>query len=123
MAVNDTVEVPDYLLSSFCMVQCAFPNGIGADDYYPLLAVLSEEMSFRALAGVVAAVTGKDPLFVYHDALGANSSKRPNAADVARIKQLLTRKHFAFFISHHVFLIVGKIRRTVKLINRFEKLL
>lgn len=34
-----------YLRSTYNLIKSAFPNGIDAETYYPLLALLYEEMS------------------------------------------------------------------------------
>jgi hypothetical protein len=44
------LTIPPHLQSTYKLIQCAFPNGIEAVDYEPLLALLSEDMSDRNLA-------------------------------------------------------------------------
>src|SRR5260370_9568751 len=76
MTMIDSVqaaELPDYLQPTVAMVRAAFPNGISDEDYLPLLALLSEGMGQRALARLMAALTGKPQPVVYNDLLGAQS--------------------------------------------------
>ncbi|WP_243147298.1 DUF3349 domain-containing protein [Scytonema sp. UIC 10036] len=56
------VSIAPYLLSTYRLIQCAFPNGVDSESYFPLLALLYNEMSHRCLAQVMAQYTGKDYL-------------------------------------------------------------
>lgn len=89
MAGSSEVRVSAYLRSTYHLLECAFPDGVAPQDYFPLLAALREKMSFRTLAEVVSAYTGKDYGGVYNDALGSESTRAPSPADVLRVKQRL----------------------------------
>src|SRR5437867_11439492 len=53
-------QIPEYLLQTYQMLECAFPNGVGEDDYYPLMFVLAERMSIRSAATHMALIRGED---------------------------------------------------------------
>jgi hypothetical protein len=59
--------VPAYLVSTYQLLQCAFPQGIAEQEYLPLLGILYEQMSDRSLAQVMAEFTGKDYSIVLND--------------------------------------------------------
>jgi hypothetical protein len=46
--------IPAHLVSTYQLLQCAFPEGIEQHEYAPLLFILYEEMSDRSLAQAVA---------------------------------------------------------------------
>ena len=83
------MALPESLERAFSVLRRAYPEGIPESDYLPLLAFLWDEMSKRALARVVAELTGRDPDGVYHDAHAAASGQRPAESDVARVRQRL----------------------------------
>lgn len=49
-----------HLVSTYQLIQCAFPQGIEEHNYFPLLSLLCEHMSDRSLAQVIAEYTGKN---------------------------------------------------------------
>jgi len=63
--------IAPYLTSTYKMIECAFPDGIDSQSYFPLLALLYYEMSdfseVRNLARVVAECTGKNYAVVLND--------------------------------------------------------
>lgn len=59
--------IAPYLLSTYQMINCAFPDGIESETYLPLLVLLYDQMSNRSLAGVVAEYTGEDYYVVLND--------------------------------------------------------
>jgi hypothetical protein len=78
MSVSDSVrELPPELVETAAMIRAAYPHGIPEDAYLPLLALLVEGMSFRALAKVLSYCTGKTYIQVYHDTLGVASPYGP----------------------------------------------
>lgn len=81
--------VAPYLLSTYKLIQCAFPNGVDSESYLPLLALLYDEMSDRCLAKVVAKYTGKDYYIVLNDVYGVGSTDKPSPEAVAKVKQRL----------------------------------
>ena len=58
----------DYLQPTYELLECAFPDGISDDEYFPLLAILHPEMSFRTLAEVLSHLTDKPYIEVLNDA-------------------------------------------------------
>jgi hypothetical protein len=57
--------IATHLVTTYQLLQCAFPYGIDEQSYLPLLSILYEQMSDRNLAQVIAELTGRD----YHVAL------------------------------------------------------
>jgi hypothetical protein len=86
------MALPESLERVFSVLRRAYPEGVPESDYLPLLVFLWDEMSKRALARVVAELTGRDPDGVYHDAHAATSGRPPAESDVARVGRLLEEK-------------------------------
>ncbi|MBV9387098.1 MAG: DUF3349 domain-containing protein [Chroococcidiopsidaceae cyanobacterium CP_BM_ER_R8_30] len=59
--------IPAHLVSTYQLLQRAFPQGIEEQEYLPLLSILYEEMSDRSLAQVIAEFTGKEYPAVLND--------------------------------------------------------
>jgi hypothetical protein len=59
--------IPAHLISTYQLLQCAFPQGITEQEYLPLLSILYEQMSDRSLAQVIAELTGKEYSIVLND--------------------------------------------------------
>ena len=81
-----------HLVSTYHLLECAFPQGIDAEEYLPLLSILYEQMSDRALAQVIAEFTGKEYYAVLNavyrvGAAGAVYSEDEDVLD--RIRQKL----------------------------------
>jgi hypothetical protein len=85
--ISPLPDLPDYLLESLTVLRRAYPDGIPAADYLPLLATLTRDCSLRGLAQLVGAYTGRHYMSVYND-IGAirEDAMRP---DADRIWQLL----------------------------------
>lgn len=81
--------IAPYLLSTYQMINCAFPDGIQSEAYLPLLALLYDEMSDRNLAEVVAHYTGKDYGVVLNDVYRVRSTDVPNLEAIAKVRQRL----------------------------------
>lgn len=81
--------VPAHLVSTYNLIQCAFPQGIDQQVYLPLLSILYEQMSDRSLAQVIAEYTGKDYYGVLNDVylVGSMVTNSSNVTD--SIKQKL----------------------------------
>ncbi len=83
-------QLPEYFQSTYRMVASAFPEGISDDAYWPVLALLSEGMSYRSLARFLSSVTGKDYHLVYHDVVTVDSGTvRPPEAEIEPVRQRL----------------------------------
>jgi hypothetical protein len=61
--------IPAHLVSTYQLLHCAFPHGVGTEEYLPLLALLYEQMSDRSLAQVIAEFTGREYHAVLNDSL------------------------------------------------------
>ena len=59
--------IPAHLVSTYQLLQCAFPQGIEEQEYLPLLSILYEQMSDRSLAQAIAEFTGRDYQIVLND--------------------------------------------------------
>lgn len=59
--------IPAHLVTTYQMLECAFPQGIAEQEYLPLLSILYEQMSDRSLAQVIAEFTGRDYYAVLND--------------------------------------------------------
>ncbi|MEH1933577.1 MAG: DUF3349 domain-containing protein [Nostoc sp.] len=83
------ITIAPYLLSTYKLIQCAFPNGIETQDYFPLLALLDDEMSDRNLAEVVAHHTTKHYGIVLNDVYRVRTTDVPKAEAIDKLKQHL----------------------------------
>ncbi|BAY40396.1 hypothetical protein NIES2111_47790 [Nostoc sp. NIES-2111] len=83
------LTIPPHLQSTYKLIQCAFPNGIEAEDYEPLLALLSEEMSDRNLAEVIAYYVGKEYSVVLNDVYRIQSINIAKAEAIDNLKNYL----------------------------------
>lgn len=83
------ITISPHLQSTYKLIQCAFPKGIEPQNYLPLLALLSEEMSDRNLAEVVAYYSGKDYSVVINDVYRLQSINIPTSEAIANLKKRL----------------------------------
>ncbi len=60
-------SIPAHLISTYQLLQCAFPNNIEEQEYLPLLKILYDHMSDRCLAQVMSDYTGKEDYSVLND--------------------------------------------------------
>lgn len=81
--------VPDYLQDTYAMLKCAFPNGVTDEEYWSILSILHQVMSFWTIADVLSALTNKERIEVYNDASGFGLDAPPNIDDVERVKSKL----------------------------------
>ncbi|MBE9207238.1 DUF3349 domain-containing protein [Nostoc sp. LEGE 06077] len=83
------ITIPPHLQSTYQLIKCAFPDGIEAENYEPLLAILSEEMSDRNVAEVIAYYVGKDYSVILNDVYRVQSIDIPKAEAINNLKTLL----------------------------------
>jgi hypothetical protein len=83
------MEVPDHLKSSIRLLGAAFPEGLHEDCYMPLLAFLYDEFSDRNLAELVSKFTGKDYYVVLNDIAKSQSSEKPSAELLNKVRWML----------------------------------
>jgi hypothetical protein len=76
--------IPSHLVSTYQLLQCAFPQGIEPQEYFPLLSILYEQMSDRTLAQVISELTGKEYSIVLNDIYRVGSSTLPTEVETAR---------------------------------------
>src|SRR5688500_7343361 len=67
---------------------CVFPDGLQEEEYFPLLFLLTQEMSLRTASAFVGGLLGMSYVEIYNDASGARNSK-PNPKIIERLKHRL----------------------------------
>ena len=67
------IDLQEHLVSTFNLVSSGFPNGISEGEYYPLVAVLYDEMSNRVLADFLSSVFAIEYEVAMNDVLVAAS--------------------------------------------------
>lgn len=72
-------DTPGYMLDSLAVLRRAYPDGIPAADYRPLLAALRRDASLRGLAELVGAYTGRHYMTVYNEVGGVSDIAREDA--------------------------------------------
>lgn len=80
--------IAPYLLSTYQMLNCAFPDGIKSEAYLPLLLLLCDQMSNRSLARVVAEYTGENYYVVLNDVYRVCTDV-PEPEAIAKVRQHL----------------------------------
>ncbi|MNJ50969.1 hypothetical protein D3C77_462610 [compost metagenome] len=71
------------------MLKSAFPNGIGNEDYYPIMCLLYEYMSDRNLAEVISSITEKDIAIILNDIQKSVSVNLPSDEVMQKIRKKL----------------------------------
>jgi len=82
-------DVPDYLQDIYEILKCAYPSGLNEDEYWSVLSILHQIMSFWTIAHVLSVLTNKDRSEVYNDASGFGLDAPPTMDDVERVKSKL----------------------------------
>jgi len=79
---------PTHLVSTYQLLQCAFPQGIDEQSYLPLLSILYQQMSDRNLAQVIAEFTEREYHTVLNDVyrIGAAATFSPETTDSVQQK-------------------------------------
>jgi hypothetical protein len=85
---EQTRRFPPWLLTTYEMLRSAFPQGVPDGTYWPLLALLGQNMAQRALADVLALYTGKEYATVYNDVLRVQSAT-PDGAEMDKMERIL----------------------------------
>jgi hypothetical protein len=81
--------IPAHLVSTYQLLQCAFPQGVEDQEYLPLLSVLYEHMSDRSLAQAIADFTGREYYLVLNDVYRLGVMAAFSAQVMDAIKQKL----------------------------------
>lgn len=82
-------EINFHLKATLNLIRCAFPDGIDVESYFPLLALLEEEMSDRSLAETIAYCTKKDYSEVLNDIYAVKSTSIPSDEAINIVKSRL----------------------------------
>jgi hypothetical protein len=102
MTTGEHQPVPDYLLDTYNMLRCAYPDGVPDEDYNALIAALYNFMSFRTESDVLAALTRKDWGRVYND-ISSYAAKEsiytPTNEDFERVNGKLAQCGFAEWVA------------------------
>lgn len=83
------ITIASYLKSTYELLKRAYPHGIDAQSYFPLLTLLSNEMSDRNLAEVVSYYTGQEYAMVLNDIYQVQSVMIPSPESLANVKEHL----------------------------------
>lgn len=66
----EETSIPPHLIDVYNVLACAFPESIKEEEYIPLINILYQWMSFRAIATVLAKVSQRSYIEIYNDASG-----------------------------------------------------
>ena len=94
MNVSETRPAPAYLTEVVNQVRAAYPGGVPADEYRPLVYVLCEALSQRNAATVIEACGVKDYYPAYNDILGIAYRHAEYAAAAKPVLEKLIRHGF-----------------------------
>jgi hypothetical protein len=83
MRINDALDEP------LAILRRAYPVGVPEEDYLPLLAELSEDMSEENVGIVVAELIDGERVVVANDAAAAQSISRPDRTARERVRARL----------------------------------
>ena len=93
-------DVPESLLSTCNMLCLAYPSGIPDSDYFPLLSILAEDMSERAIGHVIEICGFRpDRIIVGNDVAKALSVCRPTESEIARVRAHLGQAGYQEWLS------------------------
>jgi hypothetical protein len=95
--------IPSHLVSTYQLLQCAFPQGVETQEYLPLLSILYEQMSDRSLAQVIAELTGKEYSIVLNDIyhVGSNTLPTEVRAALLSVQQKLTNCNYENWLTEN----------------------
>lgn len=82
-------SVPSYLQDIYEVLRCAFPEGVSDEEYWPVLSILHQVMSFWTIADVLSVLSNKDRSEVYNDASGFGLDPAPPTTEVEKVKHKL----------------------------------
>ena len=80
-------EKPDAHTLRF--LKCAFPDGLDESEYYMLLYILLQDMTYRAASWLVGVLLSKSYMDIYNDALGVKSRYIPDQNKYMELKKRL----------------------------------
>lgn len=81
--------IPSHLVSTYKLLQCAFPKGLEEHEYLPLLSILYEQMSDRNLAHVVTEFISREYPVVLNDIYRVGAFPLENKEALNSVKQKL----------------------------------
>lgn len=86
--------IAPHLKTTYELLQRAFPKGIQSEWYYPLLAILTEEMSDRNLAEVIAYYTQTPYSQVLNDIYEVQSIHVPSQDEIRVVQNCLLKANY-----------------------------
>lgn len=86
--MNETFNSSHYE-STYQLLNCAFPDGVSEAEYWPLLGVLHQWMSFRPIAEILAGFTGKDYIYCLNDVMGFGIDPWPSDEAIQNVIEKL----------------------------------
>ncbi len=84
--MQNNEAIPHPLQDVYNVLSCAFPEGIPDEEYWPLIAVLHERMSFWVMADLLPALTHKHRSEVHNDASGFGVDPLPAFEEVEKVR-------------------------------------
>lgn len=95
-------KLPDYLQSTYQMLECVYPQGrIPQEEYLTVLALLHEGLSFRNLAEVVSIFTGQDLSATLNDVYKAQSMQILDQSAIDKVKRELSLCGYENWLREH----------------------
>ncbi len=92
--IEDEMEdIPTHLSLTHQMLKCAFPSGVDQEDYFPLLFVLQEYMSFRNVTRIMSLFKNIEEPYIFNDVLAVASQvpsiDTPDRSAIEKMKRRL----------------------------------
>lgn len=81
--------IAPHLKSTYKLINCAFPEGLSTENYFPLLALLEPQMSDRNLAETIAYFTKRDYSEILNDIYAVKSTSVPSTEAMNKVKNRL----------------------------------
>lgn len=82
-------SVPNYVLPTYKMLECAFPFGIAEEQLMPLLKALHKNMSFENITLVVSHFTGRSDIEIGKLVINAQTEYSDNDERVKKLIEVL----------------------------------
>jgi hypothetical protein len=94
--------VPSYLMRTYEMLKCAFPDGLANEEQEVLIPLLHPHMSNRSLGRVLSALKKEEYFMAFFDAYGFNPAIPIDSNILERVKQRLVDCGYEDWLSQDV---------------------